>query len=341
MKLTATVIALVVTACGRSDDAVQWVAVDRGDAAQVSADLSPRVLRRFRPLDVSAPGDREPVISLGRMLYYDPRMSSSGTVSCDSCHPLARYGVDAQEVSAGVWGARGRRNAPTTYNASRHFRQFWDGRETTLEDQARRPFLNQVEMAMTEAGVVARLASIAGYPELFARAFPGPQPLTFDHVTMAVAAFERGLVTPSRWDRYLRGEREALTAEEKRGAKLFSNVGCMVCHTGEMVGGSMFEKVGIQVPWPNQTDRGRVEISGSSSDDMVFKVPSLRNVHQTAPYFHDGSARTLDEAVRLMGRHQLGVELSEVEIAAIVAWLGSLTGELPMAYIAPPELPGR
>jgi cytochrome c peroxidase len=336
-------IALAIAACAPDDSGtVHWVEVDHADGAASSTELSPRMARRFRPLDDRGnAGERQALVELGRILYYDPRLSATSAVSCNSCHPLARYGADSAAVSAGVFGQQGRRNAPSTFNASRPFRQFWDGREGTLEDQARRPFLNQREMAMTEEGLIAKLSAIAGYPELFANAFPSAaEPLTFDNVAVAVAAFERGLVTPSRWDKYLRGDREALSAEEKLGAKVFANAGCVVCHTGEMLGGSMFEKVGVQLPWPNQRDRGRMEVSGSTADDMVFKVPSLRNVTQTAPYFHDGSARTIDEAVRLMARHQLGVELSAVEVTEIVAWLGSLTGEIPIAYIAPPALPG-
>jgi cytochrome c peroxidase len=195
---------------------------------------------------------------------------------------------------------------------------------------------------MTERGVVIELESIHGYAELFARAFPDQStPMTFDNVAIAVASFERGLITPSRWDRYLRGDHDALTATETMGAKVFSNVGCLVCHTGEMLGGSMFEKVGVHVAWPNQSDHGRAEVSGSSADDMVFKVPTLRNVTQTPPYFHDGSAQTIEDAVRMMGLHQIGVELSSFEVTSIVAWLGSLQGEIPTAYITPPELPGE
>ena len=338
------VIVLVLVACAPDDSStVSWVDVEHGDGTASSSELSPRMARRFRPLDDRGnAGEPQALVDLGRILYYDARLSATSAVSCNSCHPLARYGADSSAVSAGVWGQHGRRNAPSTFNASRQFRQFWDGREGTLEEQAQRPFLNTREMAMTKAQVIDRLSSIPGYPALFASAFPAQsEPLTFDNVAIAVAAFERGLVTPSRWDNYLRGDRDALSAEEKTGAKVFSNVGCAVCHTGEMVGGSMFEKVGVQVPWPNQEDRGRMEVSGATADDMVFKVPSLRNVTQTAPYFHDGSAHTIDEAVRLMGRHQLGIELSAREVNAIVAWLGSLTGEISASYIAPPALPGQ
>jgi cytochrome c peroxidase len=195
-------------------------------------------------------------------------------------------------------------------------------------------------MDMGPDRVVAVLQAIAGYRAAFERAFPrqGP-PITIAHVTAAIAEFERGLVTPARWDRYLGGDARALTAEEKEGARLFANLGCMVCHTGTTIGGTMFEKLGVFVPWPNQADRGRREVTHLQADDMVFKVPSLRNVAVTGPYFHDGSVGSLDTAVRTMGRHQLGIDLTEDEARLIAAWLGSLTGELPGAYIAAPKLP--
>jgi cytochrome c peroxidase len=163
--------------------------------------------------------------------------------------------------------------------------------------------------------------------------------VTFDNVGKALGAFERKLTTPSRWDDYLRGNQNALTGPEVEGLKVFTNVGCMVCHTGEFVGGAMYQKVGVVDPWPNQKDQGRFEVTKQEVDRMMFKVPTLRNVAKTAPYFHDGSVATLDAAVRTMGRHQLGLKLSDREVASIVAWLGSLTGKLPEDYIEEPALP--
>jgi cytochrome c peroxidase len=163
--------------------------------------------------------------------------------------------------------------------------------------------------------------------------------ITFDNVGRALGAFERELTTPSRWDRYLRGDLSALTATEIAGLKVFTDVGCITCHTGELVGASMFQKVGLASPWPNRTDRGRYEITKLAADDMVFKVPSLRNIAKTGPYFHDGSVAALPEAVRMMGRYQIGEELSDEDVSLIVAWLGSLTGDLPKALVTPPKLP--
>jgi len=247
------------------------------------------------------------------------------------------YGVEG----AGAKGARGRRNSPTVYHAAGHFTAFWDGRASSVEEQAKGPILNPAEMAMPDGdAVVARLRQIPGYVESFRAAFPGEaSPITYDNLGRAIGAFERNLVTPSRWDQYLAGNKRALTAPEVAGLKLFTDLGCMTCHTGEFVGGSMFQKVGVASPWPNQKDQGRYEVTKLSSDRMLFKVPSLRDVTKTAPYFHDGSARTLEDAVQMMARHQIGEELADSDVASIVSWLGALTGDLPADYIKPPQLP--
>ena len=226
-------------------------------------------------------------------------------------------------------------------NAAGHFAQFWDGRAATVEAQALGPIVNPVEMGLTPAVAVARLKAVPEYLSEFALAFPGGQDaITFDHIGDAIGAFERTLLVPGRWDRFLLGDKSVLTAEETEGLRVFLNSGCMVCHTGQFLGGSMFERVGAVVPWPNTTDTGRMAVTGAAADRMMFKVPSLRNVEKTAPYFHDGSAPTLDIAVQMMGRHQLGVELEPQEIASIVAWLKVLTSEVPATLSARPRLPG-
>jgi cytochrome c peroxidase len=277
---------------------------------------------------------------LGRMLYYDQRLSKTGSVSCNTCHPLSSYGTTQTPVSMGILGRKGARNAPTTYNSAGQFVQMWDGRASSVETQAIMPIENKDEMGMGATEVVASINGIPGYREEFARAFPGEStPVTLERIGLAIGAFERGLVTPGRWDRYLRGEAGALNAEEKAGAKLFANLGCIVCHTGPYVGGSMFERLGARIPWPVGNDHGRKQVTGAAADDMVFKVPSLRNVAMTAPYFHDGSAPTLATAIRMMARHQLGVDLEDDEVRELEAWLGSLTGEIPHDFIAVPKLP--
>lgn len=316
-----------------------------GDFTASTEKFNPRLLRRFKPVRAVIAGSggdpSEAQIALGRMLFFDTRLSKDRDLSCNSCHQLDAYGVDNQPTSPGAKGKRGGRNSPTVYHAAGHFAQFWDGRAADIEEQAKGPILNPGEMAMSSPDdVVAILRSVPGYAEPFAAAFPGEaDPITYDNLGKAIGAFERKLVTPSRWDRYVAGDHTALTAPEVEGLKVFTDVGCMVCHTGEYVGGAMFQKVGVVEPWPNQKDQGRFEVTKQASDKMVFKVPSLRNIAMTAPYFHDGSSATLDVAVVAMARHQLGVELSPEETASIVTFLGSLTGDLPKDYIAVPALP--
>jgi cytochrome c peroxidase len=275
------------------------------------------------------------------MLYHEKRISKGEQVSCNSCHSLENYGVDGRKTSVGFDGKEGGRNAPTVYHAAGHFEQFWDGRAADVEAQALGPILNPIEMAAPNAEYVVRaLRSMPAYVAAFKAAFPGEkESLTFENVGKAIGAFERQLTTRSRWDEYLEGNTQALNDKEVEGLKLFTNLGCMVCHTGEFLGGSMYEKVGTVEPWPNQADQGRYAVTHREGDRMMFKVPGLRNIEKTAPYFHDGSVATLEEAVSTMGKHQLGLELSKDEVASIVTWLNSLTGKLPEKYVSPPDLP--
>jgi cytochrome c peroxidase len=332
--------------CERESEVTRLEGIRAAEATQstlgekVDGELNPRLLRRFAPLPEAPEQSNSELVRLGRILYFEPLLSRNGKISCNSCHPLDHYGTTRSRFSLGVDGKPGRRNAPTVYNAAGHFRQFWDGRAADLVGQAIGPLVNPAEMGMDAAGIKRVLEDIPGYRNLFAQAFPKEaEPVNIQNVAIAVAQFERGLITPARWDRYLAGDTQALTPAEKEGAKLFANLGCMVCHTGAYVGGTMFEKLGVFVPWPNQSDHGRSDLTHNPADDMVFKVPSLRNVAQTAPYFHDGSVDSLDAAVRTMARHQLGVDLTEEEAVSIATWLGSLTGEIPREYITPPRLP--
>jgi cytochrome c peroxidase len=303
-------------------------------------DLNPRLLRRFKTL-VALQTVRSPErVALGRLLFFEPLLSIDGTLSCNSCHPLDRYGTTATALTTGVNGKQSKRNAPSIYNASEQFRQFWDGRGSDVEDAVKGPLQNPNVMGMNETTLVKRLGEIEGYRYAFAAAYPAAGPaISLEHVAGAIAEFERGLLTPARWDRYLAGDNTVLTPKEKAGAKVFANLGCMVCHEGRLLGGSMFQKVGVIIPWENQKDRGRGDLTKNPADDMVFKVPSLRNVAQTAPYFNDGSVPTLSVAVQMMARHQLGVSLTDEETDAIVAWMGSLTGEIPVDYVRAPTLP--
>jgi len=303
-----------------------------------------RLLRRFAPITVDSFGGttNEARTTLGQTLFFDPRLSKDRAISCASCHDVSKGGADARPAGPAPGDdLHQRRNAPTVLNAAGSFALSWDGRATTVEEQALGPLLNPNVMGMTNAvAVTTRLQRIPGYAALFRDAFPDDaHPITFENVGRAIGAYERKLSTPGRWDKFLTGDRAALTPIEKEGLRTFLNVGCMICHTGPLVGGTMFERVGVVEPWPNQTDPGRMAVTKSEADRMMFKVPTLRNVAKTAPYFHDSSAATLPEAVRKMGRHQLGIDLTVREVDSISAWLTALDGEVPAALAVAPALP--
>lgn len=281
-------------------------------------------------------------IDLGRKLYWDERLSKDDTVSCNSCHKLMEYGVDGQATSPGVGGTLGGRNSPTVYNAGGHLAQFWDGRAADLEEQAKGPILNPIEMGMADGdAVMKKLEAIPGYPELFKAAFPNdPTPMSYGNLGKAIAAFETGLVTKdSPYDKYLGGQADALTEQQLEGYDLFVSTGCNSCHGGALFGGQMYQKLGVVEPWETK-DLGRFEATKKEEDKYFFKVPSLRNVAKTAPYLHDGSVATLDEMVKKMAKHQLGKDLGPGEVNKIVAFLETLTGEIPREYAKKPELPG-
>lgn len=291
-------------------------------------------LGAFKPLPASAENPENPLtpqkIALGKKLYLDNRLSGDRDISCNTCHHLNHYGVDNLPTSQGHKGQLGNRNAPTVYNAALHIAQFWDGRSKDVEAQALGPVMNPVEMAMPSEGeVLSRVKADKDYPALFAKAFPAEkEPVTFQNIGKAIGAFERTLLTPSRFDKFLAGDKKALTAPEQEGLKVFVNTGCIMCHNGAPVGGLMFQKLGLVRPYETK-DLGRYEVTKNDADKYFFKVPSLRNIAETAPYFHDGSIKTLPEAVKLMGAHQLGKDLSENDVASIVTFLRSLTGTIP------------
>jgi cytochrome c peroxidase len=300
-------------------------------------------LASFSPLSSEIQAQSNPIseekVRLGRMLFFDPRLSKNGDVSCSSCHDLAAYGVDGRRVSIGTARQEGHRNALSVFNAAGAFALMWDGVAPTIEAQAKLPLFNPREMAMDESSVLLALKASA-YEDAFARAFPGARPaITVDHLAAAIGAFERKLVTPSRWDAFLRGDDGKLDYEEKAGFNTFVEVGCPTCHFGPYVGLTMFQKLGLVKAWPDNKDRGRYELTKQDADLLVFRVPSLRNIARTGPYFHDGAVSDLSESVRLMARHQLGKELSDAQVKAVVSWLGTLTGAPPAELIAKPELP--
>lgn len=281
------------------------------------------------------------LVTLGRMLYYETRISISQEISCNSCHLLDNYGVDGLQFSLGHDGKPVGRNSPTVYNAALHLSQFWDGRAADVEEQAQGPILASGEMGMPDPEyVIMVLKSIPGYLPLFEAAFPDdPDPINYDNVGRAIGAFERYLVTPGVFDEFVAGDESALSEQEKRGFALFVNTGCTSCHYGPAVGGEKYAVLGQVEPYPDLTDEGRFVITGEDADRFVFKVPSLRNIAETGPYLHDGSVTSLDEMVVLMAKHQLGKDLTDAQITDIVAFLTALTGEIPTDYIAVPEFP--
>ena len=281
---------------------------------------------------------RPALVELGKKLYFDPRLSKSGFISCNSCHNLSMGGSDNLATSIGHNWQMGPINAPTVLNSGMNVAQFWDGRAATLKAQAGGPIANPGEMAFTHELAVEVLSTIPGYVAEFQQAFGTPA-IDIDRVTTAIAAFEETLVTPNaRFDKWLRGDKRALSLEEERGYDLFKASGCTACHNGPAAGGASFRKMGVVEPYRTSSPaEGRVAVTGKDADRFNFKVPTLRNVELTYPYFHDGAANTLAESVEVMGRIQLGRRYTPAETASIVAFLKTLTGDQPTFAI--PQLP--
>jgi len=345
-------VAFLTALAGCSQEQEATPEIDRSAPAETAAaapespnaDLRERAKSALGTLPVEALSESNPItddkVELGRVLYFDPRFSKNQDISCNTCHDLADFGVDGTPTSTGHKGQVGDRNAPTVYNAALHVAQFWDGRAADVEEQAKGPVLNPVEMAMPgEAAVIEVLKSVPGYEPLFAAAFPGEEnPITYDNMARAIGAFERGLITNDRLDEFLEGDDSALSADERAGLAEFMDAGCITCHMGPTIGGTLYRKIGLVNPYETE-DLGRFKVTQDEADRYVFKVPSLRNVAGTEPYFHDGSIASLPEAIRLMGHHQLGIELTDAQVASIAAFLGALNGTIDPDYIAPPALP--
>jgi len=336
VALIMVVLAFILMACDSNK-----VAQQEASPTLPTADVSPgEVNKHFGTLPKVAENPNNPAtpakVALGKALYFDPRLSKSGFISCNSCHNLATGGVDSLPTSVGHRWQLGPRNAPTVLNVALHATQFWDGRAADVEEQAGKPILNPAEMASTEDLVLERLRSIPDYVAQFQQAFPEEgNPLTYPNVAKAIAAFERTLMTPSRFDRFLGGDSQALSGEEKAGLKKFVETGCVSCHNGVAAGGNSFQKFGVVRTPEGLQDPGRVEVTKDEKDRFVFKVPSLRNIALTAPYFHDGKVWALEEAVQIMADVQLGKKLSLEEVASIVKFLETLDGEPPLQVTLP------
>lgn len=297
----------------------------------------------FEPLEIKDTLNPA-LVKLGHHLYFDNQLSRKQTMSCNTCHNLSTFGVDNNPTSKGEEGKFGDRNSPTTFNAAIHSAQFWDGRAATVEEQAGMPILNPIEMNIpNEKFLIDRLKKDKKYQQLFKEAFPNDKdPITYNNLKKAIGAFERKLITPSRFDEYLKGNKNALSTEEKKGLLTFITTGCTTCHNGQGIGGQMFQKFAVYGNYWDYTkstkiDSGKVKITKMPGDKFVFKVPSLRNVEKTYPYFHDGSISDLKEAIKIMAKAQLNKDLSEEEINSIHTFLKSLTADIPQELKNPPS----
>lgn len=307
--------------------------------ADAFRELNAKARQMFGVLPKVAENPDNPVtdekVALGKKLYFDKRLSKDNVQSCNTCHNLNTFGVDNQPFSKGNDGKLGGRNSPTTLNAALHIAQFWDGREPDVEAQAGGPILNPVEMAMpSEKAVIDRLSKIDEYVTMFAKVFPEKPSLTYENLKKAIGAFERKLITPSKFDDYIAGNDDALNDKEKKGLQTFINAGCTACHSGNLLGGNTYQKFGIfgnywDFTKSKKVDNGRYDVTKNEADKYVFKVPSLRNIEKTAPYFHDGSVQDLAQAVKIMAKTQSNKDLTDEEVNQIIDFLKTLTGEVP------------
>ena len=313
-------------------------------------DLLRQAKQIFAPLPKAIVSEKNPItlekVKLGKILFYETRISVDGTVRCARCHPIGLYAADGLKKSIGNHCKVNPRNAPTVLNAAGQISEHWIGNRVDVEDQAKQSVTGPPSFGMpSNEAVEAKLKGIPGYTELFRKAFPGESsPVTVDNFARAVGAFERTLVTPSSFDSFLKGDLTALKEQEKRGLKTFMEAGCGMCHFGPWVGGQRYQKFGIFEPYWKYTksdpiDEGRYVVTKSDADKYVFKVPVLRNIAKTAPYFHDGSIDKLEEAVWIMGKVQLGRDLTKEQLEEIVTFLKSLTGVIPEEALTIPLPP--
>jgi cytochrome c peroxidase len=318
-------------------------------AAEPDAELLQQARELFKPLPKDMATPEFPItrerVELGRSLFFDPRLTVDGNLSCSTCHNPAFYGADPLAKPTGAKQRVHPRRSPTNLNAGTSFIIHWRGDRLNLEDQVAQALTSPITSGQPdEKAIVARLGQIPGYAPLFKAAFPADaQPVTVQNIAKAIGAYERTLVTPSPFDAYLAGNQSALSPSARAGLAKFIETGCATCHNGVGVGGGMYQKFGVVEDYWKATksdpiDKGRADVTKDPADEYVFRVASLRNVAMTPPYFHDGSVATLPEAVKVMGRVQLGVDLSDTDVRAIIAFLESLTGPLP-AQFAPPVLP--
>tara|TARA_R110002110_G_scaffold415719_2_gene654275 strand:- start:46098 stop:47126 length:1029 start_codon:yes stop_codon:yes gene_type:complete len=326
-------ISLILISCAYIVSAsLQAQSEDSSGSAQIVSETNKPLNELIKPLPTQSEIDPQ-MVDLGRKLFHDKRLSGDDTISCASCHALSTGGVDNQVTSLGIHGQRGPINSPTVFNSGYNFVQFWDGRVATLEEQADGPVNNPLEMGSNWVQVLEKLNQDPEYLKTFDKLFNDG--LSPENIQKAIADYERSLITPnSRFDQYLNGNPDAISAQEKSGYELFKSVGCITCHMGINVGGNMYQKMGLFGDYfadrdgkVTEADLGRYNVTKIEGQKHFFKVPSLRNIDKTAPYLHDGSQKTLENTVRLMAKYQLNKNLSEKEVSDIVAFLKTLTGE--------------
>jgi cytochrome c peroxidase len=344
-------IALIFFNCGGGSEQKaeqQKQAQEYAENVKLEQEIGQRARTIFKTLPALAENPDNPItpekVALGKQLYFDVRLSKNQTQSCNTCHDLSTYGVDHKKKSPGDEGGEGDRNSPTVLNAALHTIQFWDGRAKDVEEQAGMPVMNPDEMNIPDEDfLIKRLKGIEGYQKMFAAAFPDDSdPIKFNNMEKAIGAFERTLIIPSKFDDYLKGNAGALSLAEKQGLKTFMDVGCITCHTGSLLGGNMFQKFGVHYNYWEYTqsdhvDDGRAKETGNEAEKYMFKVPSLRNVAETHPYFHDGSVNSLVEAIKIIAKVNLNRDLTDDETASIAVFLNALTGELPVELTQPPK----
>lgn len=342
--LITVLILLMIISCGEKKAPKQNVMEKQMAAQKASAELEAQIGERvrstFQPLATLADNPDNVVtdakVKLGKILYYDNRLSKDQTQSCNTCHDLNTFGVDNKPTSPGDDGGFGKENSPTVLNAALHTTQFWDGRAKDVEEQAGMPILNPVEMNIpSEQFLVDRLSKVDMYKTLFKESFPEEaKPLSYMNIQKAIAAFERTLLTPSKFDEYLKGNANALSVDEKKGLKTFMEVGCTTCHMGSLLGGNIFQKFGVygdywELTGSKHISEGKAAVSGNEAEKYMFKVPSLRNVAETYPYFHDGSVASLEEATKIIAKLNLNVDLTEEQIKDLVIFMKALSADVP------------
>ncbi|NGZ89805.1 cytochrome-c peroxidase [Psychroflexus maritimus] len=337
MKRIIPIILLVITtlACSNEEKNKPSYGLKSSENKKEKSDLMKKATTFFQPISsITYEAIPDEKVALGKQLYNDKRLSKNNTISCNSCHQLNNFGVDNLPTSPGDSKELGDRNSPSTFYASFHTSQFWDGRAKDVEEQAGMPILNPIEHGIPdEEYLVNKLRKIEEYQNLFAEIYKEEQPITFENITNAIGAFERKLYASSRFDEYLDGDEKALNTKEKKGLQAFIDNQCITCHTGVALGGHIKQKFGLfgnywEMTGSKKIDTGLHQVTGKDSDKYIFKVPSLRNIEKTNPYFHDGSVDDLAQAVKIMGKLQSNKDISEKDVDLIIAFLKTLTADI-------------